>query len=171
MSKTYKINWANVAENDLIEIIEYISIDRPADALKILQKIKKMASNLYRLPERGRVVPELQDQAILIYREIVIPPWRIIYRISENDVYVLTVLDARRNVEDILLKRLAYNKQLPKITRGIIKKMNSDVFDPAGRRPSSRIAPQKHTGLGASIWPLHGSATDSAPPRSRGSLL
>jgi plasmid stabilization system protein ParE len=110
MSKTYKINWANVAENDLIEIIEYISIDRPADALKILQKIKKMASNLYRLPERGRVVPELQDQAILIYREIVIQPWRIIYRISENDVYVLTVLDARRNVEDILLKRLAYNK-------------------------------------------------------------
>jgi plasmid stabilization system protein ParE len=110
MSKTYKINWANVAENDLIEIIEYISIDRPADALEILQKIKKMASSLYSLPERGRVVPELQDQGILIYREIVIPPWRIIYRISENDVYVLTVLDARRNVEDILLKRLAYNK-------------------------------------------------------------
>ena len=110
MSKTYKINWANVAENDLIEIIEYISIDRPADALKILQKIKKMASSLHSLPERGRVVPELQDQGILIYREIVIPPWRIIYRISDNDVYVLTVLDARRNVEDILLKRLAYNK-------------------------------------------------------------
>jgi len=110
MSKTYKINWANVAENDLIEIIEYISIESPADALKILQKIKKMASSLHSLPERGRVVPELQDQGILIYREIVIPPWRIIYRISDHDVYVLTVLDARRNVEDILLKRLAYNK-------------------------------------------------------------
>jgi len=110
MSKTYKINWANVAENDLIEIIEYISVDSPANALKILQKIKKTASSLYSLPERGRVVPELQDQGILIYREIVIQPWRIIYRISENDVYVLTVLDARRNVEDILLKRLAYNK-------------------------------------------------------------
>ena len=110
MSKTYKINWANVAENDLIEIIEYISVDSPADALKILQKIKKMASSLHSLPERGRVVPELQDQAILTYREIVIPPWRIIYRISEDDVYVLTVLDARRSVEDILLKRLAYNK-------------------------------------------------------------
>ena len=110
MSKTYKINLANVAENDLIEIIEYISIDSPADALKILRKIKKMASSLHSLPERGRVVPELQDQAILIYREIVIPPWRIIYRISDNDVYVLTVLDARRNVEDILLKRLAYSK-------------------------------------------------------------
>jgi len=110
MSKTYKVNWANVAENDLIEIIEYISIESPADALKILQKIKKMASSLYSLPERDRVVPELQDQGILTYREIVIPPWRIIYRISENEVYVLTVLDARRNVEDILLKRLVYSK-------------------------------------------------------------
>ena len=110
MSKTYKINWANVAENDLIEIIEYISMDSSADALKLLQKIKKMASSLYSLPERGRVVPELQDQGILTYREIVIPPWRIIYRISDHDVYVLTVLDARRNVEDILLKRLAYSK-------------------------------------------------------------
>ena len=110
MSKTYKINWANVAEHDLIEIIEYIPIDSPADALKILQKIKKMASSLYSLPERGRVVPELQDQGILTYREIVIPPWKIIYRISDDEVYVLTVLDARRNVEDILLKRLAYNK-------------------------------------------------------------
>ena len=110
MSKTYKINWATVAEHELIDIIEYISIDHPANALKILQEIKKTASSLYNLPERGRVVPELQDQGILIYREIVIQPWRIIYRISDNDVYVLTVLDARRNIEDILLKRLAYSK-------------------------------------------------------------
>lgn len=109
MSKAYKVHWAAVAENDLIDIIEYISIDSPANALKILQKIKKMASSLYSLPERGRVVPELQDQGILTYREIVIPPWRVIYRTSDNDVYVLTVLDARRNIEDILLKRLSYH--------------------------------------------------------------
>jgi len=107
MSKIYKILWADVAKQDLIDIIEYIAIDNPANALKILQKIKKMASALYSLPERGRVVPELQDQGILIYREIVTAPWRIIYRISDKNVYVLSVLDARRNVEDILLKRLA----------------------------------------------------------------
>jgi plasmid stabilization system protein ParE len=110
MSKRYKIHWAGVAEHDLLDIIEYIAIDSPDNALKILQKIKKMASILHSLPERGRVVPELQDQGILIYREIVTAPWRIIYRISDNNVYVLSVLDARRNVEDILLKRLAYNK-------------------------------------------------------------
>ena len=110
MSKRYKIIWADVAEHDLLDIIEYIAIDSPANALKILQKIKKMTSILHSFPERGRVVPELQDQGILIYREIVITPWKIIYRISDKNVYVLSVLDARRNVEDILLNRLAYNK-------------------------------------------------------------
>jgi len=111
MSKIYKILWADVANEDLSDIIEYIAIDNPANALKTLQKIRKMASILHSLPERGRVVPELQDQGIMIYRETVTAPWRIIYRISDKNVYVLLVLDARRNVEDILLKRLvAYNK-------------------------------------------------------------
>ena len=110
MSDNYKIEWADVAENDLKGIIEYIAEDSPANALKILKKIKQKASSLYTLPERGRIVPELQDQGILIYRELIIAPWRIIYRISEMKVYVLSVLDARQNVEDILLKRLIYPK-------------------------------------------------------------
>lgn len=107
MSQTYQIVWASVAESDLKGIIDFIAIDRPANALKILKKIKQSASSLYTFPERGRVVPELQDQGILTYRELIVPPWRIVYRISAKDVYVLSVLDSRRNVEDILLKRLA----------------------------------------------------------------
>lgn len=110
MSQKYDIIWAGVAENDLKEIIEYIATDSPANALKTLKKIKQKASSLYTLPERGRIVPELQDQGILIYRELIVPPWRIIYRISEMKVYVLSVLDARQNLEDILLKRLIYHK-------------------------------------------------------------
>ena len=106
MSEKYKIEWAGVAENDLKGIVEYIAEDSPANALKILKKIKKRASSLYTFPERGRLVPELKDQGILLYRELIILPWRIIYRISEMKVYVLSVLDARQNVEDILLKRL-----------------------------------------------------------------
>ncbi len=110
MSPKYDIIWAGVAENDLKEIIEYIAIDGPANTLKTLKKVKQKASSLYTLPERGRIVPELQDQGVLLYRELIVPPWRIIYRISEMKVYVLSVLDARQNVEDILLKRLIYHK-------------------------------------------------------------
>jgi plasmid stabilization system protein ParE len=69
MIQKYDILWAGVAENDLKEIIEYIAIDSPADALRIFKKIKQKASSLYTLPERGRIVPELQEQGILLYRE------------------------------------------------------------------------------------------------------
>jgi plasmid stabilization system protein ParE len=106
MTQRYEVIWAGVAEDDLRDIIEYIAIDSPINALKILRKIQQEASSLYTLPERGRLVPELQDQGILIYRELIVPPWKIIYRRSETKVYVLSVLDARRNIEDILLKRL-----------------------------------------------------------------
>jgi len=106
MNPKYKIIWTSVAENDLKNIIEYISVDSPQNAIKILEKIKKKASNLYTLSERGRIVPELQGQGILQYRELVIPPWRLIYRIDERKIYVLSVIDSRQNVEDILLNRL-----------------------------------------------------------------
>ncbi len=106
MNPKYKIIWTDVAENDLKEIIEYISVDSPYNALKILKKIKQKASNLYTLPEKGRIVPELQDQGILQYRELIISPWRLIYRIAERKIYVLSVIDSRQNVEDVLLKRL-----------------------------------------------------------------
>jgi len=110
MNPKYKIIWTNVAENDLKNIIEYISVDSPQNALKILRKIKQKASNLYTLPERGRIVPELKDQGILQYRELVIPPWRLIYRMAERKMFALSVIDSRQNVEDILLKRLINQK-------------------------------------------------------------
>jgi len=106
MVPEYQVFWATAAENDLKEIIGFMSVESPDNAFKILKKIKEKASSPYTLPERGRLVPELQDQGISQYRELVIPPWRLIYRIAEHEVYVLSVIDSRRNVEDILLKRL-----------------------------------------------------------------
>ena len=35
--------------------------------------------------------------------ELIVPPWRILYRIAVKQVYVLSVLDSRQNIEDILL--------------------------------------------------------------------
>ena len=106
MGKPYEVIWANIAEEDLTAIIKYIHSDNPAAAQYSLQKIKTKVSNLNSLPKRGRIVPELQQQGILQYRELIVPPWRIIYRISDYFVYVLSVIDSRQNVEDVLLDRL-----------------------------------------------------------------
>ena len=102
--------WSETSEKDLTGSVEYIAADSPSNAFEIFKEIKKKASRLYTFPERGRIVPELKDQGIVLYRELVVPPWRMIYRISKKTVYVLSVLDSRQNIEDILLKRLIRSK-------------------------------------------------------------
>lgn len=106
MSEKYEVIWAAAAEDDLAGIVMSVANDSPTNALKILRRIKEASSQLYHLPERGRIVPELQDQGIFQYRELIVTPWRIMYRIAGRNVFVLSVLDSRRNVEDILLQRL-----------------------------------------------------------------
>jgi plasmid stabilization system protein ParE len=106
MDSGYQVIWTHVAEIDLKVIVEYIALHRPQAALKTLKKIKDKASDLYVFPERGRIVPELQSQGILQYRELVISPWRLIYRILGRTVIIFSVIDSRQNVEDILLKRM-----------------------------------------------------------------
>lgn len=86
--------------------MEFIAYDNVNTAIQVLTRIRKAASTLQTMPQRGRIVPELKEFGIYIYREIISSPWRIIYRISEAKVFVMAVIDSRRNVEDILLDRL-----------------------------------------------------------------
>ena len=102
----YKVHWTHAADRDLESIVEFIARDDTEAAIRILQRIRKAASGLETIPRRGRIVPELEEFSLRIYREILSPPWRIIYRISDYDVFVMVVIDSRRNVEDILLERL-----------------------------------------------------------------
>jgi addiction module RelE/StbE family toxin len=106
ITKKYTVYWSKIAQDDLIEIIEYISLDSYNIAEDIFKKIKKQTIKLENFPERGRTVPELDFHNINNYRELIITPWRIIYRIEEHKVYILAVIDSRRNFEDIILKRL-----------------------------------------------------------------
>jgi toxin ParE1/3/4 len=52
------------------------------------------------------VVPELAGIGLHLYRELLVTPWRIVYRINNDTVYVMMVIDGRRNAEDLLLERL-----------------------------------------------------------------
>jgi len=102
----YSVEWSKTAESDLIAIIQYINNSSPQAATKAFTSIKDKMDNLVLFPERGRIVPELLAHGIGHYRELIISPWRVICRFSGNAVYVLAVIDSRRNVEDVLLDRL-----------------------------------------------------------------
>jgi addiction module RelE/StbE family toxin len=103
--KRFGVEWAQPASKDLENIIDYISQDNVDTAITIFQKIKSKCSALNQFPDRGRIVPELKAYGILSYRELIISPWRVIYRTSNQKVYVLAVLDSRRSTDDILIER------------------------------------------------------------------
>jgi len=102
----YGVLWTKTAEQDLGNIIDYIVRDGLDRALEILLAIRSTASGLATMPDRGRIVPELKVHGISTYRELVISPWRLIYRTEGKNVIILSVIDGRRNLEDILLDRL-----------------------------------------------------------------
>ena len=102
----FEVLWTDVAVRDLEEIVSYITSDSPANARRVMVKLRTSAETLTLMPHRGRVVPELRDLALEPWRELLPKPYRIIYRISESRVLIMAVLDGRRDIEDLLLYRL-----------------------------------------------------------------
>ena len=97
------------AARDLEEICDYIARhDEPGRADYVLEQIEKAFSSLSESPERGNYPAELLDIGIREYREIFSRPYRIIYRVMENNVYVLLIADGRRDMQTLLQRRLLW---------------------------------------------------------------
>jgi len=106
MSKTYKVKWTSNAKEDLLNIVDYIKKDSLSAARKVYGQIKEKAHSSNFFPLKGRVVPELQQEGITLYRELISSPWRIIYKVGNDTVYIMAILDSRQNVEELLLQKL-----------------------------------------------------------------
>lgn len=106
MSKTYKVFWTGVAQKDLEVITNYIGKGSPQATLKFLRFFQKKATSLKKSPRRGRSIPELALIKETSLKEIIIAPWRLIYRVQEGSVYVLALFDGRRDLEEVLFERL-----------------------------------------------------------------
>ena len=97
------------AMRDLEEICDYIERhDAPDRADCVLEQIEKAFGSLSEYPERGNYPAELLDLGIREYREIFSKPYRIIYRVMENNVYVLLIADGRRDMQTLLQRRLLW---------------------------------------------------------------
>ena len=104
--RRFRVLWAEVAVRDVEELVSYIAADSEAGAERALRRIETRAASLESSPNRGRVVPELAYFGMRTWRELVVRPYRIVYRIERDRVIVLAVLDGRRDLEDVLLERL-----------------------------------------------------------------
>ena len=98
--------WTSTANQDLVEIPDYLAEESIEAAEAFVNGVDELLAHLAEFPQIGRVVPELERQNVTRFRELVLSPWRIVYREEEDKIFVITVFDGRRNIEDILLRRM-----------------------------------------------------------------
>ena len=83
-----KIIWSPLAVDRASEIAEYIAQDNPTAAENWVDAIFAHIEQLKKFPESGRIVPEINNT---FFRELMYGNYRIVYRIEEKRVSILTI--------------------------------------------------------------------------------
>lgn len=89
MPATYKITFAVSAVNDLEEIRAWYTKQLVPEIIeRLIGEVVSQVERLSELPESGRIVPEF---AVAQLREIIHPPFRIVYRLEKGRIRVVRV--------------------------------------------------------------------------------
>jgi toxin ParE1/3/4 len=104
-SARYRVEWTVDAEGDALGIVG--RFDSRTNADRVLLGFDKRAKSLASLPERGRIVPELERIGIMQYHEVLLDPWRMLFEIRDHVVFIVAVFDGRRDLADVLFERFA----------------------------------------------------------------
>jgi len=95
------------AEEDIFTIYKYNhSRYSHQNATKTIQNIKDTIYKLKNYPKIGNIPPELERIMIYDYREVHSSPYRIIYQLLDNTIYIHCILDSRRDLRSLLVERL-----------------------------------------------------------------
>lgn len=96
-----EVIWTEPALQELDAIAEYIALDDPAAASLLVKTVLDKTKRLQDFPRSGRIPPELPNS---VYREIVVPPCRIFYRLDDTQVFLLFVLREERLLRTYMLE-------------------------------------------------------------------
>lgn len=88
-----RISWTFQALGDVEAICQFIAQDAPRYAQIFANQVFKAVERLEAFPRSGRTVPEVGQENV---REIIFGSYRIIYRILNDDVQILTVHHSAR---------------------------------------------------------------------------
>lgn len=92
-ARSLRLVWTAQASRDLDDIAEFIAQDNPAAAVQWVEQLVVTAERLPRSPRIGRKVPELCRDDV---RELIQARYRVVYRISDGLIEVLTVFEGHR---------------------------------------------------------------------------
>lgn len=90
-----KIIWSPLAITRINAIADYIAEDSPEAAQKWVDEIFIKIERIEKFPSSGRVLPEIARKDI---REILFGNYRIIYRISANEISILTIKRSKQRL-------------------------------------------------------------------------
>ena len=83
-----KVRFTPSARRQFLSALDYIRAERPSAAARLRERAQTSLSRLHEFPESGRVLPEFPD---LSFREVIVPPYRFVYRVKEDTVWVVAV--------------------------------------------------------------------------------
>lgn len=111
---TRKVIRSEAADEDMLVIADELAASISMDAaLAVDERLDAAIESLAELSNRGRMVSELRARGTTTYRELIVPPYyRIIYRVEEREVWIIAVLDHRRDL-DVLLRERARRDRAP----------------------------------------------------------
>jgi len=84
-----QIIWTEPALQELDEIADYISLDNPIVAIKLVREVFRRVGHVGNHPKSGKPLEVFESS---VYREIVSPPCRIFYRTADDIVYIIHVI-------------------------------------------------------------------------------
>jgi addiction module RelE/StbE family toxin len=84
-----EVIWAEPAVNELDAIASYIALDNPTAARHLIQEVFNQTDRLKQFPQSGRIPAELAHS---VYRELIVSPCRIFYRVDQQQVLVIYVM-------------------------------------------------------------------------------
>lgn len=90
-----RVEWSDLARDDLDELVRYISRDSAFYARRFGEKVVLTTRRLRKFPESGRMIPEAEDETL---REIIVQGYRVMYRLEPKRVLILAVMHGRRDV-------------------------------------------------------------------------
>lgn len=103
----YQIAITLTAERDLRELHAHaLEAEGPGHADRLLDRLVETVSTLDRFPERGAHPPELLELGIRDFRQLVAHPYRIIYRVVGDQVFIDLIADGRRDMRALLARQL-----------------------------------------------------------------
>ena len=95
------------AEQDIETLFDYIvEHDCRANAEYVLDELMVVVESLSTDPERGAYPRELATLGMREYRQLYFKPYRVIYRIIGQRVYIYLIADGRRDIVSLLSRRL-----------------------------------------------------------------